>query len=182
MFFLKHPSPLINGTGKTSLYLSWIRTEILHRKKKKSWELSEIGKMNKKAGRKVFLTNIAKENQKNRAKEFTTGPKTCQHFSLWTPWRQQSEPQLVAETRQTFGLTWKSHPSAFVLSYGTLGTQPFYWENILQVSISDAIHRVLQSPQVFLVSLNVLPIQDLAFEVKMMAYTFMRHSLSGDRR
>jgi len=90
---------------------------------------------------------------------------------------------LNSETRQTFGLTWKSHAFVFVLSDDdTLGTQPFYWENILQVSILEVINRVLQSPQVFLVSLNVLSIQGIAFEIKMMAYTSMWHSLSGDRK
>lgn len=90
---------------------------------------------------------------------------------------------LDGETKQTFGITWKSHPFVFVLSNDdTLGTQPFYWENILQVSISEAINRVLQSPQVFLVSLTVLSIQGLAFEIKMIAYTSVWHSLSGDRK
>lgn len=49
-------------------------------------------------------------------------------------------------------------------------------------NLSEAINRVLLSPQVFLVSLNVLSIQGLASEVKMMAYPSMWHSLSGDRK
>lgn len=112
--------------GKTSLCLSWKRTEIPHRKIKKAESYWKWGKWIKE--QEGSVTNIPKENQKNRAKEFSTGPKACRHCSLWSPWREQSEPQLDAETRQTFGLTWKSHPSGFVLLYDTLGTQPFYWE------------------------------------------------------
>lgn len=81
---------------------------------------------------------------------------------------------------QTFDSTQKRRPSPFLLQNdGTIGTQSFYWGSIPPVSISEAINRVLQSHQVSLVSLNVLSIH--AFEIKIMAYSSMQHSLSGDR-
>lgn len=86
----------------------------------------------------------------------------------------RERPLLEGKMRLAFVLTCNSHPFVFVFSNDdTLATQTFYWENILQVSISGAINRVLLSPQVFLVSLNVLSIQGLAFEIKMIVYTSM---------
>lgn len=83
----------------------------------------------------------------------------------------------------TVGIMQCNQHFAFVFSNDdTFVVSLFYWENILQLSISEAINRVLLSPQVFLVSLNALSMHSLAFEIKMMAYISMWHSLSGDRK
>lgn len=103
-------------------------------------------------------------------------PKSC--WALFTCYLCKVEPLM---DDQTFGLTWKRHPSAFLLQNDdTFGTRFFFWENIPPASISEVINRVLQSPQLSLVSLNVLSIRGLAFKIKIMAYSSMQHSLSGE--
>lgn len=106
----------------------------------------------------IFLKKLKKQSQ--RVQHGTRDLLSIAHSAFSGD--NRARPLLDGETRQTFGLTWKSNPFGFVLSDDdTLGTQPFYWENILQVSVSEVINRVLQSPQVFLVSLTALSIQGL---------------------